>query len=207
MKDLILYGAGYPNVIKLINAINRAKKKWHILGFIDDTSKKQKTWFMDYPILGSKEAIGQINKKDTYFFNNVFSTMANRQKVSDILAQKSCKLATLVHPKVNTQFVTIGEDTIISEGAVLGANVTIGSHVAIRDLSVVNHDCRIDDCVFLAAGVTLCGYVTIATGAYIGAGSMIKERITIGEHSIVGAGSVVVKDIPSGKTVKGVAAK
>ncbi len=49
--------------------------------------------------------------------------------------------------------------------------------------------------------------VTIKSGAFIGAHSIILKGVTIGEKSIVGAGSVVAKSIPDGEIWAGNPAK
>lgn len=206
MKDLIIYGASYPDVIKLIDVINREEVVWNIKGFIDDTPDKAGSEFLGYPVLGGRQAIaGQ--SPDTYYFNNVYATTVARQHVADVLSDHDCRLATLVHPDVDTKYATIGEGTIILHGVILGTNVTIGRHCAIRYNSLVNHDSVIEDFVFIGPGVNLSGHVTLRTGAYIGVASVIKERVTIGTNSTVGAGAVVVKDVPPETTVVGIPAK
>jgi acetyltransferase EpsM len=54
---------------------------------------------------------------------------------------------------------------------------------------------------------TICGWVTIGEGAFIGAGSTIKDRVSIGAWSIIGAGAMVLRDIPPNVTVVGVPAR
>ena len=36
VKKLVIYGAAFANIIKLIDAINSQKPTWEIVGFIDD---------------------------------------------------------------------------------------------------------------------------------------------------------------------------
>ena len=33
---LVIYGASYPEIVKLVDAINCEKKSWDIVGFLDD---------------------------------------------------------------------------------------------------------------------------------------------------------------------------
>ncbi len=49
--------------------------------------------------------------------------------------------------------------------------------------------------------------VTIKSGSFIGAGSIILPGVTIGKQSFVAAGSVVTKDVPDGSLFGGVPAK
>ena len=206
MRDLVIYGASYPDVIKLIDAINADQPTWNIKGFIDDTPEKTGTKFMGYDVLGGEKVIPGLDN-GLFYFNNVYSTTVARRHVADVLAAYDCRLATLVHPSVDTAYATIGKGTIIPDGVILGANVIIGRHCAIRYNSLVNHDSVIHDYVFIGPGVNLSGFVTLHAGAYIGVASVIKERVTIGCNSTVGAGAVVIKDVPPETTVVGIPAK
>lgn len=206
MNEIIIYGAGYPDIVKLIHAINRVKPVWRIKGFIDDTFEKQGMSFMGYTVLGDRNYLAQVNH-NMFYINNVCSTTRARGIVTDILKQNKCKLATLVHPNVDTEFTEIGEGTIIADGVILGGNVRIGRHCAVRYNSVINHDNVLEDNVFVGPGVNLSRHTRLKTGCYLGVGSVVKERITIGEYSIVAAGAVVTEDVPAHTTVIGVPAR
>jgi len=206
-KELIIYGAGYPDIVKLIYAINLKEHTWEIKGFIDDTPDKQGTEFMGFPILGNKDCISQFKENNTFFINNVCSTTSARKKVSELLIQHDCQFATLIHPNVDCNFTNIGEGALILDGVTLGANVKIGKHCAVRYNAIINHDNTIGDFVFIGPGVVLGGHVHVQSCAYIGVGSIVKERIKIGESSLIGAGAVVITDVKTKTTVMGVPAK
>ena len=44
---------------------------------------------------------------------------------------------------------------------------------------------------------TMPGMRSIATGVWIGAGSVLLPGVSIGDNSVIGAGSIVTKDIPA----------
>ena len=207
VKRLVIYGAGYPDVVKLVDRINAVDSQWEIKGFIDDLPEKQDSTFMGYPVLGNSEVIGQLVTTSTWFFNNVYRTTLARGKIAARLAAAECRLATLVDPSVEPEYAQIGEGTIINKGVALGANVKIGKHCAVRYNSVINHDNVIEDCVFVGPGVTLSGHVTIRQGAFLGAGSTVLEHLEVGPNSVVAAGSVVLRDVASGARVAGVPAE
>lgn len=204
-KDLYIYGAAYPDILKLINAINKITPTWRIAGFIDDT--KQATDYLGFPILGGKEKLEQLVGESHYFINNIGSSTNARRAVGSLMEKAGCQFATLIHPSVDISLATIGEGTIISDGAIIGGCVEIGKHCAIRVNSVVNHDNVIGDYVFVGPGAVTCGYVTVKDGAYLGAGSVIKERILIEANTLIGAGAVVVKDVKPDTCVVGIPAR
>lgn len=206
MKKLMIYGASNPEAVQLINSINKRQSTFKIIGFIDDYKKDQSDNFMDYPILGGEESIEKHYNKDIYFFNNVLMPK-DRKLVSDKLSKFEVRYVTLISPSIDTDFIEIGYDCIISEGAQLGANTIIGNHVVIRKNSLVNHDCILEDYVFVGPGAIICGGVKIEEGAFIGAGAVIKNDITIHSQSFVGMGAVVNRSIKKGDVVASMPAK
>lgn len=113
--------------------------------------------------------------------------------------------------------------SLIHRGAVIGADVTIGSHCNICDCRIgervsiqtachITRGVVIEDDVFIGPRVVTLNdklkggelsYPRICRGAKIGGGSVILPGVTIGENAVVGAGSVVTKDVPAGATVVG----
>ncbi|MGH7829502.1 MAG: hypothetical protein ACREP8_04940, partial [Candidatus Binatia bacterium] len=160
-NDLVLYGSGYPDSVKLIHRINRDQLRWNLLGFVDDLDEKQGTSVLGYPVLGKGDRIPRFDLDSTYFVNNVFSSPANRRLVTEKMSGLGCRFASLVHPEVNTEFVEIGTDCVIQEGVHFGANVLLGDHTALRMGAVIGHDCQIGPNVFVGQGARVAGFVSL----------------------------------------------
>lgn len=97
---------------------------------------------------------------------------------------------------------------VVFPGAQLGWGVQLGEHVHVLYNAVVSHGCQIGDFVTICSNATLCGEVTVESGAFIGAGAVIRHGgITIGRNAVVGMGAVVVDDIPPGEKWAGNPAK
>lgn len=204
---LVIYGAGNPEPIKLVAAIDRAAPTWQLVGFIDDTPEKQGGTFMGFPILGGGERLRELDLAATRFYNNVASSMAARRTVSERMVAAGCRFATLIHPTIDTAFTEIGEGTSIGPWVSVGMSVRIGDHCVVRQLTNIGHEGTFADHVFVGTGVVLAGRVAVGSGAYIGAGSTIRDGVTIGRDSVVAAGAVVVRDVPPGARVAGVPAR
>lgn len=117
----------------------------------------------------------------------------------------------------------VGSFTLIHQGAVIGEDVTIGSHCNICDCSIgdrssiqtachITRGVVIEEDVFIGPGVVtlndkLCGesmaYPRICKGAKVGGGSVILPGVTIGANALVGAGSVVSREVDEGAVVVG----
>ena len=101
----------------------------------------------------------------------------------------------------------INDGTVIFQGAIIQSSVFIGQHCIINTNSSVDHDSIISDFVHLAPNVTICGGVTIDSGTFVGAGSVIIPNVKIGKNVLIGAGSVVIDNIPDNAKVFGNPAK
>ncbi|MCQ2236968.1 MAG: acetyltransferase [Bacteroidales bacterium] len=113
-----------------------------------------------------------------------------------------------IHPSaIVSQSASIGEGTVVMQGAILQADVKVGRHCIINTKASVDHECTIEDFVHIAPGCTLSGNVMVGEGSWIGVGSTIIQGIKIGKNCIIGAGSVVTKDIPDGCKAYGVPCK
>lgn len=102
--------------------------------------------------------------------------------------------------------ISIGEDSIIGEGAVLDGRdkLVIGNHVDIAtDVMIYNsqHDVNQENFVATNAPVKIEDYV------FIGPRAIILAGVTVGRGAIIGAGAVVTKDVPPYAIVGGVPAK
>ena len=71
MRKLVIYGVSNPVIIKLIDAINRDKKIYDILGFVKSPDNEPATEVMGYPVPGEEECIpGLMEKEEVYFLDS-----------------------------------------------------------------------------------------------------------------------------------------
>lgn len=99
-----------------------------------------------------------------------------------------------------TMDLVIGEDTFIGHNSVIaggGDCILIGNYVDVSaSVTIVNGSHLIDMEGKRAAGKGISRRIAIEDGVWIGAGSTIIGGVTIGYKAIIGAGSVVIRDIP-----------
>ena len=207
MKNIVIIGAGGVGreVSLIIQQINELEQTWNLLGFIDDNTDNWGKVINGYSVIGGIDSL-EFLSNDTYIVIAIANYKVKKNIVNKI--NNKFKFATIVHPKVWIHdYMTVGEGTIIYEGAILTANIEIGNHVIISPKCGVGHDSIIKDYVSLLCNVNVSGNDLIEEGVMMGSGSTVIQGKKIGKGSIIGAGAVVVNDIESFSTAVGVPAK
>jgi maltose O-acetyltransferase len=108
-----------------------------------------------------------------------------------------------------SELLSIGDGTLVTGGlhVDLGAPVRIGNRVRIgHDVSLLTINHAVGD-VYLRAGTSFFGAVSIEDGAWLASRCTVLPGVTIGSGAIVAAGSVVTRNVASNTLVAGVPAR
>ena len=102
-------------------------------------------------------------------------------------------------------YLSIGKRVQIGRNCFIGANnrIELSDDVLLGpQVTVVDHSHRYSDLKrpIKDQGITREGYVTVGSGAWIGAGAMVlgHRGVSIGENAVVAAHAVLTKDLPAG---------
>lgn len=207
MKNIVIIGAGGVGreTSLIIQQINELEPTWNLIGFIDDNKDNWGKVINGYSVIGGIDSL-EFLTPDTYVLIAIANYEVKKKIVNKI--NNKLKFATIIHPKVWVHdYMTIGEGTIIYEGAILTANIEIGNHVIISPKCGVGHDSIIKDYVSLLWNVNVSGNDIIEEGVMMGSGSTVIQGKKIGKGSNIGAGAVVIEDVDSFSTAIGVPAK
>lgn len=209
MRDLIIIGIGGcgREAAWIAEKINKNSPTWNVLGFVDDDPAAQNMVINGYPVLGTLESI--TSYPDAWY---ICAIGASRTKEKVVRRMKTLlpgvHFATIIDPSVEiSEYVSIGEGTIVSAHAVITVNITIGSHVLVEPDCTIGHDAVIHDFVTLYPSVNVSGSTEIGYCTELGVGMQIIQGKRIGDYCIIGAGAVVIRDIPSKCTAVGSPAK
>lgn len=206
---LVITGAGgfARETAEVVAAINSVRPTWNLLGYLDDDPGLWGSEIGGLRVLAGTEWL-ESNDASTVVCIGSPRNFSVRQAVVERLRLAEGRYATLVHPSASLgASTTIGGGSVITAGCVTTADVAIGDHVAVMPQCVFTHDDVIGDFVTCGAGVRVAGAVTVAPGAYLGSGALIREHLRIGARSLVGMGSVVTKDVPDDEVWAGVPAR
>jgi sugar O-acyltransferase (sialic acid O-acetyltransferase NeuD family) len=209
IKDLVIFGAGNfgREVTELVNDINKDKKQWNLLGYIDETIEKQGAMINKYRVLGNFDWLEQNSGFNLWTVCAV-ANPKDKFCIINKLAGLNVKFANLIHPVAKlSKTVQLGIGNIICWNTFLSTDTRIGNHVALNPGCGIGHDTVIEDYSTLYWEVTLSGNVKINEGCEIGTKAVVIPKKVVGKWSVLGAGAVVVKDIPDNSIAVGVPAK
>jgi sugar O-acyltransferase (sialic acid O-acetyltransferase NeuD family) len=205
MKKLLIMGANNPEIIRLVDGVNRATPldPISVAGFIDNDPGKIGARFLGYPVLGSPEVLGDPDYRDCLVINNITRDCATRQETTEQLEQFSQKFLSLVHPAVDLSLVEVGQGLVVHEGCIVSPRVRLEDHGALMIGSQIAHDCHVEKFCFIGPKANICGGVHLGAGVFVGAGAIILPNLEIGTGAKIGAGAVVMLNVPPGALVMG----
>ena len=209
MNDLIIIGAsGFGREVAwLVERINKEIPTWNLLGFMDDNYEIRNKEINGYRVLGTTNDIDRYPY--VYFVCAVGASKTREKIISKMkMINPDVLFGTVIDPTVEkSDYVTIGEGTIVCAHTIITTNISIGNHVIINLDCTIGHDAVLEDFVTLYPSVNVSGMTNIGHGVELGTGMQIIQGKNVGEYSIAGAGAVVVRDIPSNCTAVGSPAK
>lgn len=145
-------------------------------------------------------ATGLLPPTRCYWFKSLLFRLAG------VRADPTCRIVSSVNIWGTSQ-VSIGAHTFIGHEALItggDSKVTIGAYVDIGPrVVIVSGTHEIDMIGERSAGKGHSVDISIEDGVWIGAGSTVIGGVTIGRKSVIGAGSLVKQTIPSYVTAVG----
>lgn len=197
-------GANNPQTIRLIDDINETSTEKHeILGWVDNDLTKEGRIFFGFSVLGPPDILSTQKYRDVFVVNNITRNGIVRRETSKQLLSYDLPFASLIHPNINTKYVSIGEGVVVHEGVLIEANCKISSYCAIGSGTIIGHETTVGEFTFVGINVSIAGGVIIGQAVTIWTSAVIGPRVRIGYESIIGANSTVLSNIEPNSTLAG----
>lgn len=209
---LLIVGAGGfgREVFDVVKAMNAVGASIELVGYADDAGTND--WRLER--LGTQR-VGTVHDIVADTSNGAVGYVIAigagdvRRRIDNRLSGLPNRApVTLVHPDA-----TIGSDVRIAAGCIVTAgarvttNITLGRHSQLHVNSTVGHDSVLGSFVSVYPGATVGGETRLGDAATIGTGANVLPRVEVGEGAMVGAGAVVTRDVKPGEVVAGVPAR
>jgi sugar O-acyltransferase (sialic acid O-acetyltransferase NeuD family) len=212
IQEIAVYGAGGfgREVAWLVHSCNQQKEQCRMACFVDDNPTMHGKILNEIPVLSLD---GARKRFPAAKFVSAIGNPQVRETVMERVASLGLGTATLVHTNVEcSQWVEIGQGTVICAGTTLTTNITLGRQIQINLHCTVGHDVIMGDYTTLAPGVHVSGWVHFGRRVYVGTGAVIingtrANPLTIGDDAVIGAGACVTQSVPPKTTVVGVPAR
>ncbi len=212
MRKLVVVGCGGLGrevlwAARAENAAAASTARRELLGFVDDNPKVQGQVLCDVPVLGPLAWLESAEAKGVEVTIAVGSTNI-RRRIAEQIERWGLRGGTVRFPSVTmSDYVTVGEGSMLLGYSVLTTQITIGRHVLINLNVTIGHDVQIGDFCTLNPGVQVSGGVTLGDGVNLGTGAALIQGVSVGAWSVVGAGAVVTQDMPARAVIVGVPGK
>ena len=204
-EQLVVIGASTPTIIRVVDDINEAgNRRIRVEGFLDNAHSALRNEFHGNEILGTFEAIKKFDHDRVVLINTIVGSIGSRVETTEYFLALGYRFTNIIHPRVNTKYVTMGTGNVIYENALIHPFVKIGSHCVVSSNAGIAHDTSIDDYCFVGPASYICGRVDIKEGVFIGAGAKILPRLRIGKGAKIGACALVNKPVGDGQRIMGI---
>jgi sugar O-acyltransferase (sialic acid O-acetyltransferase NeuD family) len=197
LKNIIIIGNS-GNSLSIINtlfSINKIKKKFKILGILDDINNK--------PYSGIK-VIGNIKKhniiSDSYYINGIASinSLSAKNNIIKKFVKNGAKFISIFDPSsIISQEIKIEEGVYIGAHTFVGAKTVIEKHTLILQNVTISHNVKIQPYVTISSNTSILGHVKIGKGSFIGSTCSINPYTVIEDNVLLGTGSNVFGKLKS----------
>lgn len=195
MKKIVIIGSsGFAKEVAfLLEEINRVKKDWQLLGFIDDKTKVVKG---PYQIIGDDEWLANTDNHLHVAFG-IGDPVVIKKLYNKFKENSNLIFPNLFHPKIIGDWdkIIFGEGNIVTAGVIMTTDIRIGNCNIFNLSCTVGHDCIIGNYNVFNPTVNLSGGLIIEDSILIGTGAQVLQYKRICSNSTLGAGAVLTKDI------------
>ena len=196
-KELIIFGAG--KMAEVITYFFERDSEYQIVAYsVDDIYTNQDT-YLGKPLIKLSEVFDIYSPSSyTIFVATGYQGMNQlRSSKYDYFKKNGYSFASYVSPLVKGNF-TIGENTIIMDGALIQPCVTFGNNVFVWGGAMVGHHAIVEDHCWLTGGCLVGGVARIGKNTFVGMGAVVGHEVSVGDKCMLGAATLSIRNIGEG---------
>lgn len=198
------FGGNARESIISILAINKIKREWDIVGFIDDNPSTWGKICCGIKVIGGKDKLNKFPNARILAIPGNPNNYLKRKRIIEGLRVDDSHFVSIAHPSaIISQDAKIGKNVLIMANVFISCGVKIGDHCVILPNTVISHEAVVGDYCCIGSNVSISGNVRIGQECYIGSGAKIRENIHIGKKTLIGIGSTVISDIKENMVAAG----
>ena len=210
MKKIVLLGAGGLGrevAYNIIRLNNMNKKRYELLGFLDDGPSYYPGMMIgNIPVLGKKDWI--LAHKDEVLCTCTIGNSSIRAKIQKELTAQGVQFESLISDYSYICYQSqVGPGSIIYGRVEMSVDTRIGAGVLLNSGVTLGHDGVIGDFTTVMPGTAISGGCVIGEEAEIGGHVYILPGKKVGDRAKIAPGSVVFSNVKAGTTVLGNPAK
>ncbi|MDB2512469.1 NeuD/PglB/VioB family sugar acetyltransferase [Luminiphilus sp.] len=133
---------------------------------------------------------------------------AVREILAHRLANLGAKAATLISPfALVASDAKIGPGCVVMPGAVIRCGASFGNHTIVNTGASIDHDSSVGEFCHIAPGAVICGGASIQDHVWIGASATVLDSISVVSGAYIGAASLVNRAITVASIFTGIPAR
>ena len=202
MKKLILFGNG--KIADVVFYYFNNDSSYKVATFTCDRKFIASPQFNGLPVIAFEEIEERCPPSEYCMFIATGYQDLNSLRTKKYLAakEKGYEIISFIHPQADVpKNVSIGENTIIMNNAVVQPSVKIGNNVFVWGGSVIGHHSVVGDNCWLTSSTNISGNVVIGKNCFFGINATLGHSITIGDNCFIGANALQVKNLADDKVV------
>lgn len=197
-------------VLQILLDINfKDKKKFLLLGFIDDNKNLWGKTLHGYPIIRGVDALSDYKKRKKLGAFCAIGDPVKRFKMIERLKNyPQLSFPNLIHPSAQiSKLSDIGQGNIFQQNVVIQPEAKIGDFNKFNISSIMGPKSQVGNFCTINALTMIASTAKVEDYSYIGMGATVMNKIVVSSGTMVGANAFVNKQFEEWSTIVGVPAR